>query len=122
MTLTLTWGGQALANPADETNIQIEREFVGSKARMIDGTLRADVAAEKATITIRWVGLSASEKSTLRTSAYLAYYTTASNLVIGNGTTTQTFSVLAVDGWSEELWYDRATADYYDVTIVFTEV
>lgn len=121
MTLTLTWGGDSLANPADDTDISIEREYVGSVDRMLDASLRADIMGEKALITIEWVGLSASEKATLRT-CYNTRYATASNLVIGNGTTTQTFSVLAVDGWSETLWYNRSTTDYYGVTIRFREV
>lgn len=120
MTFSITYGA-ALAAPTDESGIRIEREFVGSKSRMIDGTQRADIVTEKAIITVEWVGLNKDEKATLRTN-YTTYRATATNLVITNGTTSQTFSVLAIDGWSEQVWYDRSSNDYYDVTIRFSEV
>lgn len=115
MTLSLTWG-TSLALP-DYEGYTIEDEMIGSNVRTLAGTLRVDQIAYKMKITLRWSGLSTGERSTLA-SAYSTYAHVATTLTLPDG---QAFTVFAVDGYSEHVWYSRSDVPYYDVSIVFRE-
>lgn len=115
---TMTWAGNNLAHVDEEGGITIDDAVIGSNQRMLDGTLRAEIIAKKARITLKWDGLTAAERTTLL-GVYNTYGATASTLVLPDS---QSFSVLAVDGWRESPWWSRGGTEYYNVTITFDEV
>ncbi len=118
MTLSMTWGATTLPNPDEENGVTIEAAIIGSNQRMLSGTLRAEIIAEKARIVGKWEGLNATERNTLR-GAYDAYNDTATTLTLPNSAT---YSVIAVSGWREIPWWNRAETPFYNVTITFDEV
>jgi hypothetical protein len=116
--MTVTWGGTVF-NPQPD-DYRITGQFIGSAARMADGTLRVDYVAEKARITLRWTGLSYSQLQALR-SLYEAKAASEQTLVLFDG---RTYTVIAAPGgWQEqETIPASATALWYGVTLTFDEV
>lgn len=115
--MLITWGGVAF-NP-QPNHYRVESEVIGSSARMADGTLRADVVAEKARIVMEWQGLTFAQLQALR-SLYESKAFSEQTLVLFDG---RSYTVMALDGWHEaNTIVASATALWYGVEITFSEV
>lgn len=114
---TMTWGGSSLPLPAED-GIDINDQFIGHFRRLLDGTMVAQRLAEKATIDLRWHGLTEAEHDSLRT-IYDTKYLTSSALVMPNG---DSYSVYAINGWRSAPWHDGTDTAHWTVSIRFEEV
>lgn len=117
MSVSVIWGSYTLPAP-DDKGIDIRSVFIGSARRMIDGTMRADLTTNKLEITIPWTGLTAAERSTLE-NAFDANADTPTDLTLTNG---KTITVVAVNGWKENVWHDKNDVELSSITITFGEV
>ncbi len=117
MSQPMQWAGNTLPEPL-KGEIRVEQIPIGNARRMLDGTLRVDVAATKARITVRWGGLTPAQRNTLR---MLFDAKTVGQLVLPDG---QTFTQAAAtqNGWQERQQYDVWGDVFYEVTLTFEEV
>lgn len=115
MTATLTWGSSMPLPEYD--GIGLEDVPIVASRRMLSGYLRTDILATKAKMTIRWGGLTLTERNALKSQWDSG---TEASITLPDG---QSYTVVAVtESWSEEQKYDAGGAPYYTVTIVFEEV
>ncbi len=117
---SIMWGTTALPLP-DRDGIEIEAGPIVAARRMLSGTLRVDVTALKARVRVRWSGLTAAQRATLR-SLYEAEVAggSAATLALPDG---QSLTILAVaNSWRETHFYDLSDRCWYTVTLEFTEV
>lgn len=116
--MSTTLGGTTLPQPMTD-GIAVEIVPIGSERRMLSGYLSVDMRAYKRKITIRWDGLTSSERTTLF-NAWLANLTAEAVLALPDGTS---YSVMAsAQAWAEQHWYDYNANVRYTISIGFSEV
>jgi hypothetical protein len=119
MAVSLTWNSTVLPMPVVD-GVRVERsEMLGRHARMVDGSLRSDIVAEKHVINIAWVDLTSAEYTTLA-NAYSSNRSVARTLVLPDS---RSFSVLPrLGSWAETLFFDAGGNALYSVQLSFLEV
>jgi len=116
MSVNMTWGGNPMPLP-DIDKIQVEDVPIGVTRRMALGTLRSDVVAVKARITVTWSYCTAAERATLK-GEYDAL--SEATLALPDG---QSYTVVAVgNSWREQQFYERGDVPRYTITVTFEEV
>lgn len=103
----------------DRDGISVPLTTQGTMSRMTSGTLRADIIATKADISIRWSLLPKTSRDNLMT-AWLAVRTAVAELLLPSGTSY--YVMAAVNGWEETQFYDTAGVPWYTITVKFSEV
>jgi len=114
--VSFTWDGNALPNTMKD-NIKVEFVPVGGGRRMLDGTLRVDLATTKARVVITWGGLTKAQRDALKA---LFDAGTVGDLVLPDGQTI-TNAIATHNGWQETQVYDVKNNPTYEVTMTFEE-
>ena len=114
--MSFTWAGNSLPNTLTD-NIRLEFVPVGGGRRMLDGTLRVDVAATKARVIINWGGLTKTQRDALKA---LVDANTVGDLVLPDGQTIAN-AIATHNGWREMFYMDVENNPRYEVTVVFEE-
>jgi hypothetical protein len=115
---SLTLGLDDLPLPGRQ-GISLEYIPFGGQRRMLDGTMRVDIRGYKHRWTLRWEGLTQTERNALFASYGTHTYTQAT-VVMPDG---QTATVLAgTNSWREEAFYDFNDDPYYDVTFNLDQI
>lgn len=120
MTISMTWGGSAITPLPDNEGLEAAGHFIGSAARMADGSLRVDKIAEKRKIEMHWTGLLYAELAAIRV-IYDAKASASNALAYPD---TRSWNVIGIHGgWREgKVWEDSAGVLRYELTLAVEEV
>lgn len=107
----LVWGAHTLAQVDAEGGLLVSDPQIGSQQRMLDGTLRTQLLAQKAAITLKWSGLTAVQKAAI-VAAYAANKTTATALQVSDGRTWNVIPALTALVEEAPFWEGGVTPLY----------
>jgi hypothetical protein len=120
MTLSLTFGGTAVALPREEDPFDQEYIPFGASSRMYDATLRVQVTGMRWRCRINWDGLTKGERDALFTEYQDALVTTTA-VAFPDGLTIN--ALTGMGSWSEGKWFDPwAGDDRYRVSFTVEQV